>query len=850
MLEDTGPGADSRSIEARIARVLSDSVIRPPVGGAPPVPPAYIRRHLCEHASAGACLNADVIPLQLLPFLDVNRFREQAAEAAQGPPHAAAADTPPESLVSWSALLALVRRVSHVWDWEHPYQNAAALQFWAAAGQMRLPLLEEMGSWRVLWAKSPGPSEIIGRPKSVVVCVAAGVLPAGGGVAVTGGRDGTLCIWNLASGTTIQMPTRGGAIRAIAIVNRPDELPYAVSGSSDGALRLWDGLGGTSSEPVLIAEHLGGAGVTAMAAVLYDRHPVVLFGRQDGSLRVWDLERDSLANWSASHEDPATGIATATQADGQRVAVTVRLDGTLQMWELPAYGTTPRAITRAIRGHSEAVRAVATATLPGGQAIAVTGSDDGSVRLWDLEHGVPIGNPLIGHRGKAVTAVSTWTLPDRQYAISAGRDHSLQAWTLPEGDPAGELLEGHSLDVTAVAAIALPGGRAIAVSAGEDYSLRTWDLTQILVKEPRPRSSARSAVPGANQSSSRSPALVPAVRSGDVQIWDLHDGQQLDEVFQPDVRAVISIATGSLPDGRRIVITGCEHQAELHHEPRQAGLLAGRRTSIVATVPDDGVFAVTGGNDGFLRFWDLVEHRLIGKPLAGHSGSVTALATLRLADKIILVSAGTDRTVRTWNITRLVDAASGPEPVDLGDLTGRPLLREDGSVSHDGPIAALAAVEWNSAPIVVSGSNTAVQVWDLTDHKPLGGPIELLTHPVTAIAAADIKGRLRGIIGSEGDGAVHVWDLERGRTDFTLLGHQRPVTAIAIAASPGGAVIAFTASSDHTVRAWDIQGGRPVGDALPLPGIPRAVAGFDNPDGPSVVVGGNDVLAALQLRGA
>jgi len=802
---------------------------------------------LCEHAAAGASLNADVLPPQLLPFIDINQFREQAAEAPQAtPPRPGSAETPaPARPASWSALLALVRRVSHVWDWDHPYQNAAALQFWAAADQVRLSELEEISSWRVLWAKSPGPSEIIGRLASVVTCLAADTLPAGDGVAVTGSRDGTLGIWNLETGTVITAPTRGGAMKSVAIVHRPGELPYAVSGSSDGTLRLWEGLGGRSREPMRLAERLGGAGVTAMATASWDDHPVVLLGRQDGSLRIWDLDRDSLGGWSADDGDPVTGIATAKLSDGRIVAVTVRIDGTLQLWDLAGGAAAPRRVTRPLRGHDQAVRAVATATLPYGTTVAVTGSDDGSVRLWDLETPGLIGDPLVAHQGEAVTAVATCTVLGKAFAVTAGRDHRLQAWTLPEGALAGEPMVGHSLELTALAAVSLPGDRAVAVSAGADHSLRVWDLGPVLVREPRPAAGRSAAAAGGRLPPG--PAVASAGSWGNLQIWNLSDGRQLGEGLQPDLRNVTAVAAGTWPDGGGIVVTRCGQRSI----PR-SGLVperrdTGRTSPTAICLVDKEEMAVTSDSEGALWFWDLAEGRLMGAPVSGHAGGITALATARMDGKTVLVSGGSDRTLRTWDLTGLLTSRNTPAVQAHGSLRGRPLLRDDGLPSHDGPVAAMAVSAWNGGHLAVSGCNTTVQVWDLLGHQAVGAPIELLTHSVTAIAAADVKGQFIGVVGSEEDGALRVWDLEKGRSLGILRGHRQPVTAIAIVATVDGPTVAFTASSDLTVRAWSIEEGRPIGDAMPLSGIPRALSGFGHLASPGLIVGGDDVLAALQL---
>ena len=267
-------------------------------------------------------------------------------------------------------------------------------------------------------------------------------------------------------------------------------------------------------------------------------------------------------------------------------------------------------------------------------------------------------------------------------------------------------------------------------------------------------------------------------------------------------------------------------------------------------MPDHGSLAVTGHHDGLLRIWDLAQLTSVGTPLAGHAGPVTALAAAHPADQIVLVSGGADRTLRTWDLTGLVTIQGSEMAPDPWRSRSCPLLRGDGSAAHDGPVTAVATTGWNGHQVIVSGSNTTLHVWDLLEREFIRPPRELLTHPVTALAVADVGGDLLGVLGSDGGGVAYVVDLDNGKRIWELSGHTRPVNAVVIAESADGSAIAFTASSDHTVRAWDIREGTPITDALPLPGPPRSLAAFDSPYGPGLIVGGSGVLAALQLRSA
>jgi hypothetical protein len=68
----------------------------------------------------------------------------------------------------------------------------------------------------------------------------------------------------------------------------------------------------------------------------------------------------------------------------------------------------------------------------------------------------------------------------------------------------------------------------------------------------------------------------------------------------------------------------------------------------MAFSPDGKTLASGGSVDHTVRLWDLATHRQIGKPLTGHTGSVTSAAFS--PDGKTLASASVDGTVRLWDV--------------------------------------------------------------------------------------------------------------------------------------------------------------------------------------------------------
>jgi hypothetical protein len=59
---------------------------------------------------------------------------------------------------------------------------------------------------------------------------------------------------------------------------------------------------------------------------------------------------------------------------------------------------------------------------------------------------------------------------------------------------------------------------------------------------------------------------------------------------------------------------------------------------------------VSGGSDGTVRVWDPTTGGAVGEPLIGHDGEVSSVAMGQVGGRDVVVSGGYDRTVRVWNI--------------------------------------------------------------------------------------------------------------------------------------------------------------------------------------------------------
>lgn len=166
----------------------------------------------------------------------------------------------------------------------------------------------------------------------------------------------------------------------------------------------------------------------------------------------------------------------------------------------------------------------------------------------------------------------------------------------------------------------------------------------------------------------------------------------------------------------------------------------------VAFSPDDKLIA-TAGATGAIRLWDVSTGRVVGSPLAGHTGQVNKVVFS--PDGKRLATGGNDRTVRLWSIATIQPSG--------GALTGH--ARSVNTVAFSPDNALLASGGWD----------TTTRLWDAARRQPVG---PLLNETGTALEPTDS-------ISSD------------------------PVLRVAF--SPDGTLLATAAS---TVRLWDPTTGK------------------------------------------
>ncbi|MEU9546216.1 WD40 repeat domain-containing protein [Streptomyces mirabilis] len=515
-------------------------------------------------------------------------------------------------------------------------------------------------------------------------------------IAVTGNRDGTARIWDLATGRPIDSPlTRHWSSIAAVACTVLDGTPIAVTAGSDGAVVVWDLA--TRRQISTLEGHLGTE--YTMACTVLDGTPIAVIGSQDGTVGVWDLATGQQVGTFAGHDGPVYAVA-CTVLHGTPIAVTTSTNGIVRIWDLAA----GQLIGTTLTGHNTWIRAIACMVLDS-TTIAVIGSHDGTVGVWDLATGQQIGAPLTGPSGP-VNAVACTVLDGAPVAITTGHDGAVRIWDLIQDPPVTLRTDGHSDSVTAVACTALDGA-PVAVSGSHDGTSRVWNLAtgqQIgtLTGHDGPvYAVACTLLDG-------TPVTVTTGMTGIVRIWDPATGQQIGK---PLTRHRVSVHAVAILDNTRI--------------------------------------AVTGDVGGIGRIWDLGTSEQIGSPLTGHKDAIKAVACTVLDGTQVAVTAGSDGTVRIW------DLATSQQ---IGMLTGH----------SGGTVYAVACTVLDGTPIAVT-TGWDIRIWDLATRQLIGEPLtEHGRGGVHAVACTVLEGTPIAVTGS-GDGTTRIWDLRSRKPMQTFL---------------------------------------------------------------------------------
>jgi cytochrome c len=267
------------------------------------------------------------------------------------------------------------------------------------------------------------------------------------------------------------------------------------------------------------------------------------------------------------------------------------------------------AALQVMRFHESAVNAVAI--LADGRL--ATGGEDGRVAVWQSDQPVP----SLTYQGHTAPIVSIAASQDGATLASASWDRTVRLWPLAGGAP--RVLEGHTQNVNGVAFA--PDGKFL-VSAGYDATVHVWPLNGNGEPFVATVPAALNAVAVAKDGE-----IVAAGADGKLFFLSISGGLRGD--MEAAETPIISLAVS--PDGKLVAAAGIRGSVAIidRKDRKILRTLVGPGLPVwsVAFFPDSKTL-LSGGTDRMVRRWNVETGEHIGAmplsqsddPLAAYSG--------------------------------------------------------------------------------------------------------------------------------------------------------------------------------------------------------------------------------------
>ncbi|KAI0444617.1 WD40-repeat-containing domain protein [Xylaria telfairii] len=324
-----------------------------------------------------------------------------------------------------------------------------------------------------------------------------------GNILASASEDYSLRLRHLENNSMCYQMLKGhtGEVRTIAFAPNGT----LVSGSRDGTIGLWDTATGVRTQTIEPQE-----GEIWTVAVSPDGHTIAS-GDERGVLSLWKVADGTriIQSLEGGHQKI---FASAVFSPDGKILASVGGQGNVQLWDL----TSTALSCKTFEGHTDAVKVVALSS--NGKMLASV-SLDGTVRLWDMT--APSTSSEVPKEQTVEVAMS----PSGEILASVSRCGLLRLWDpatiRPDSKPVEEYVIGPSLQDMLSKPCFIPNctfspnGRMLAIT--EAPGVQVWDLATT----PKTSSTLQIPEPIALKFSPDSKFLAVNKINSTVQVWNL-----------------------------------------------------------------------------------------------------------------------------------------------------------------------------------------------------------------------------------------------------------------------------------------------------------------------------------------
>jgi WD40 repeat protein/tRNA A-37 threonylcarbamoyl transferase component Bud32 len=623
--------------------------------------------------------------------------------------------------------------------------------------------------WRYLWRLTHPGFLTLTDSKEPFACLA---LASGGSRLATGGKDGTLTVWDPASGKRISaLKGHQKAIRCLAISPNGQLL---ASAGLDQALKVWNLATGE------LIHNLEGHTKAVLSIAFSPDSKRLASAGEDKTIRLWEM-----LNGKGETLNLFAGLASnlAFSPDGQRLAAVATERMSKEAWKQKAQEMSPTEYLRAKREYEKNASVIVW----------------NSVKMWNTANGL-----VAFSLQPSDMALALRFSPDGKLVATAHHDNLVRVWDSADGQLA-RTLKGH---VDAVWSLAFSPDSAQLASASHDGTVKLWD--------PRSGKETLSLMgsvmtPNCVTFTADGSGLAFADLRGVVKVWqDLAKQQVL--TFKRDNKPVTLLAFS--PDGKHLaaadeeavelreIETGTQTLVFVDREGRPDGQrwLTAMPPLWSVAFDHSGKPIACRACDDRLKVWDPTNRQ--------------GLLTVKEAWARCLALSGNGRRIAALDKAGNVDVWDLPSGKKRFLLRGFPttrkqLLYEAYLNPYYNPDLAGAALGIGSdGQLVACGSeNGRLKVWEMSGGRELftrQGHANGLRH---LAFSADGKWLASAGMEAQESGSVRIWDAVTGAEILALRGHVGSVNQVAF--SPDRRRLA-TASADGTVKLWDTATGQEI----------------------------------------